>query len=385
MNFLIWLKNKKNIIISCIITGLVSALLTFAFMVYNDGISVFFAKQIINRYYVDDVDSKKLNEGIVNGMLHSLDDRFSLYIPSDYGFDRFNSDVTGEFEGIGVTLKYVDSNSQVLEVFDSSPAQESGILVGDIIVSSDDIDLKGKTPSEVSDILRGAKNTKVNLTVLRDGNLITINDIERREINAPSVNYKSFEDGIDYIYISSFDGDTDKELSDKLKDISETSRGLIVDLRDNPGGRLDVVLKSLDLFLDKGKLLIARYKNDNEEVYESTDGTEYDKPVVIIVNSNSASASEIFAQAMKERGRAEVVGVNTYGKGSIQRTFMLPDNAAINLTVGRFYSPDGNVIDKVGVAPDYVAELADELNDTEIREIAFEQDTQLIKAIQLLK
>ena len=385
MNFLIWLKNRKNIIISCVITAVVSVLLTVFVLTCNNSFSVFYTKQIINRYFVDDVDDKELKEGMISGMVHSLGDRFSLYIPTDYGFDRFRSNVTGEFEGIGISLGYIDSNSEVLEVFEGSPAQKSGIFVGDIIVSSDDIDLKGKTPTEVSDILRGPVGSMVNLTVLRDGKLVTINDIEREKINTPSISHKSFENDIDYIRISSFDGDTDKELAAKLSEISGLSSGLIIDLRDNPGGRLDVVLESLDLFLDEGKLLIARYKNDNEEVYESKDGVEYDKSVVVIVNSDSASASEIFASAMKERSRAQVIGVNTYGKGSIQRTFMLPDNAALNLTVGRFYSPEGNIIDKVGVSPDYTIELSDDLKDIEISDIKLEEDTQLKKAIELLK
>lgn len=384
LNLLIWLKKRKNIIISSIVTGLISALLTVFIISYNGGLTAFYVKQIIRNNFVDDVDNKKLNEGIIEGMINTLDDRFSMYIPSNYGFDRFNSNVTGEFVGIGVTLKYVDSNSQVMDVFDGSPAQESGILIGDIIVSSDDIDLKGKTPSEVSDVIRGPKGTNLNLTIKRDEKLITINNIERKNIKSPSIKHKSFEKGIDYISISMFDADTHMELSDKLNDISEVSKGLIIDLRDNPGGRMDVVLKSLDLFLDEGKLLIARYKN-NEQVYKSKDGVEYDKPVIVLVNSNSASASEIFAAAMQERNRAEIVGVNTYGKGSIQRAFALPDNAAINLTIGKFYSPDNDVIDKIGVLPDHIVELPDDLKDAEVGDITFEQDRQLIKAIQLLK
>ncbi len=385
MNFFIWLKNNKNIIIACIITALCSVLLTTFVMSFNKSFSAFYVKQIIKKYYVDEVDNAKLNEGIIDGMVNSLEDDFSLYIPSDYGYDRFDSNVTGEFEGIGITLGYINSNSQVLEVFENSPAYNSGILEGDIIIASDDIDLKGKTPSEVSDILRGPKGSKVNLTLLRDEDVININDIERQAINAPSLKYKPLEDNLDYIYISSFDGDTNKELYDKLLNISDSSNGLIIDLRDNPGGRLDVVLESVDLFLDEGKILITRYKNNDEHIYKSKNGTMYDKPMVVLVNSNSASASEIFAAAMKERNRAQIVGVNTYGKGSIQRTFMLPDNAGVNLTVGRFFSPDDNVIDKVGVSPDFYIELPENMANVQATDVPMEQDLQLLKAIEILK
>ncbi|MBO5453654.1 MAG: PDZ domain-containing protein [Clostridia bacterium] len=383
MKVIDWLKKHKIILLACFITAIVSILLTSVSILFRGNFSVWYARFLIDKFYVDPVSDKDIKEGIVNGMVQSLDDDFSIYIPSSYGYDKYDSSVSGEFEGIGISISYVDGNSQVVEVYENSPAYKKGVLEGDIIIRSDDIDLKGKIPSEVSEVLRGKAGTTVNMTVLRDGKELTINDIRREAINTPSVKSKMIGD-IGYIYVSNFDNDTDIELTEKL-DILKDSQSLIIDLRDNPGGRLDVVLNSLDLFLDEGVVLIAKYKDNEEQIYNSSEGTAYEKPVVVLVNENSASAAEIFAAALKERDRAEIVGVNTYGKGSIQRSFILPDNSGINITVGRFYSPNGNKIDKVGVEPDVVIKLSDEYLYTEVAEVPFEDDLQLNKAIELLQ
>jgi len=384
LRLFVWLLKKKGVLIACAITALITWLLTMYFSTYNQMFTYRYTKGLIERYYVDEINEKDLVEGSINGMFDALGDEHSLYVPSSYGYDKFDSNVTGEFVGIGVSIKNVDGNCVVSEVFENSPAELSGILANDIIIGADEMDLSGKDINEVANAIRGEEGTFVNITVLRNGEVIGCNNIERKAIKAPSIKIKTLNDNIAYIHITSFDGDTDKEISAALKDVKDKN-SLIIDLRDNPGGRLDVVVKSIDLFLDQGAVLITKYKNDKENVIYSEDGVEYDKQVCVLVNENSASASEIFAAALKDRGRAKIVGTRTYGKGSIQRVFPLPGNAGANITIGRFYSPNRNIIDKVGVSPDIEIAIPDEFKDVSILEIPFEKDTQLQKTIEILK
>lgn len=202
-------------------------------------------------------------------------------------------------------------------------------------------------------------------------------------MDSQSVSGKLVSDKIGYVSISSFDSDTAEELLSEVNALGETD-GLIIDLRDNPGGLMNTAVKCVDMFIDGGNIVIARYRED-EEIYTADKDVRFTMPVVVLVNENSASASEIFSAALKENDRAEIVGSTTYGKGSIQQSFMLPGNAGANITVGKFFSPDGNAINKVGVTPDYEVTLPDELKGGFASQLAPEEDTQLQKAIELLK
>ena len=338
-----------------------------------------YLRMLIKQYYVDEVDTKKLNDGANAGMLGVLGDEHTFYIPSDYGYDTLEEEVTGEYVGIGVTISQNNGEVYVVNVFKNSPAEEAGIIGGDVVLKVEGEDVLGKSVDYVSSKVRGKAGTNVKITVKRGEKELDVT-AERRHVNAQSVMGKMATDNIGYISVSSFDIDTDKEMMSEIDALGDID-GLIIDLRDNPGGIMHVAINSIDMFLDDGKILIARYKN-HTETYDADEDVRYTMPVTILVNENSASASEIFSAALKENGRAKVVGVNTYGKGTIQQTFSLPSNAGANITVGRFYSPLDNEINKVGVAPDFEVTLPDELKGTATSLIPTDEDVQLKKAIE---
>ena len=342
-----------------------------------------YVRGIIERYYVDNVEKDIVLDGAKSGMVAALEDKHSYFITSEYGFDVFQSNATGEYAGIGVTITMENENSEyvlVMKASEDSPAYKSGIRTGDYIIKADGVDLKGKNTSEVSSVIKGKPGTDVKITVLRglDEKEFTVT---RAKISAESVESKILNGNIGYVKLDQFDSDTDKELDKHISNLGDI-KGLVVDLRQNPGGIMNVAISVLDKFLDKGNIIVTAKYKDSETVYKAENKKSYEMPLVVIVDSNSASASEIFASAIKENDRGIIVGTKTYGKGSIQRTFPLPNNEGINLTVGRFYSPDGNTINEVGVEPDVLVELDEELKNTLISELELYQDKQLTEALK---
>lgn len=342
-----------------------------------------YVRGIIERYYVDDVEKDVVLDGAKAGMVAALDDKHSYFITSEYGFDVFQSNATGEYAGIGVTITMENENSEyvlVMKASENSPAYKSGIRTGDYIIKADGVDLKGKNTSEVSSVIKGKPGTDVKITVLRDS-VEKEFTVTRAKISAESVESKILNGNIGYVKLDQFDSDTDKELDKHISNLGDI-KGLVVDLRQNPGGIMNVAISVLDKFLDKGNIIVTAKYKDSETVYKAENKKSYEMPLVVIVDSNSASASEIFASAIKENDRGIIVGTKTYGKGSIQRTFPLPNNEGINLTVGRFYSPDGNTINEVGVEPDVLVELDEEFKNTLIYELELYQDKQLTEALK---
>lgn len=361
---------------------LTTAAVTVLGMTFGGANDVSYLRGLIRKYYVDDVEKSVLTDGEKAGMLAALGDSHTYYIPPEYGYDFFEDEVMGEFSGIGVTInKPKDSDYvTVSEVMPDLPAYNAGIKNGDAIIKVDGEDTKGKSVNDVALLVRGKIGTSVNITVERDAEELEFS-VKREKISAESVHSKVLDGNIGYVYISQFDNDTDAELKEAVSKLPDV-KGLVIDLRDNPGGIMQVAISSLDLFLDKGDVIVTAKYKDSEKTYKSDHKKTFDMPVTVLVNENSASASEIFSAAIKENGRGKIVGTTTYGKGSIQKTFMLGDNSGANITIGRFYSPKNNKIDKVGVKPDVEVELPDELKDTAISSLEFEKDTQLKEAVK---
>ncbi len=347
-----------------------------------NNFSLDYAKKIILENYYGGVDKKALEEGALDGMVASLGDEHSTYIGSEFGYDTFAREINGEFSGIGVSILATEENrSSIVSVFSGTPAEKAGLKNGDVFLEVNGKGVEFAGVQAIADAVMGEIGTSVNIKVERDGTPLSF-DIVREKIYVPTINKKTFEN-FGYIQVTSFDQRTDEDFKTALDELKDKD-GLIIDLRNNTGGLLDTTVNMLDMLINEGTLIQTRY-NDGEINYTAKGTQVYDKPVVVLVNELSASASEFFSAAIKENNRGEVVGVNTYGKGSIQTTFRLPDNRGIHLTIGRFYSPEGNEINGVGVAPTYEVENPEEYQWMDVDIIPFEEDLQLKKALDVIK
>jgi len=383
------LNPRIKTIIKYVICAAVASLITFIITLSSFGGSEFLLRYIIKNFYVGEYSDKTIDEGAKAGIVASLQDEHSIYIDSEYGFDHFENMISGEYSGIGAVITQQNKKAVITQVYPDSPAHKAGILPGDIITESAGVPSSGSTLTEVSHRLQGKAGTTVSLKIDRNGEILEF-ELTREPISVEAVTYEALDDGIGYVRIAEFDINTDQELVSALENLKD-SKKLIIDLRDNPGGFMDVAINTIDLFINEGNIVTAKYKSD-ETKYDATDKNEtslsdeflLNTPMCIIVNQNSASASEIFSAALKDHNRATIVGENTFGKGSIQTTFPLKDNSGVKLTIGHFYSPNGTKIDKAGVKPDVEAKLSEEFETVFVDEIPREKDTQLIAAVDVL-
>lgn len=338
----------------------------------------------IAAYYLEDVDYTALEDGIYKGMLSGLGDPYSeYYTVSEY--KQIMESTSGEYCGIGATLSQSkeDGSCTVVNTFDGSPAAEGGILAGDIIYKVEDMEVAGMDLSQIVSYIKGEEGTKVKLTILRDGRERAVT-LERRTIEISTVAYEMKEGQIGYIQLSEFDDVSTEQFKAALEDLeSRGMKGLVVDLRNNPGGLLNVVVEILDMFLPEGTVVYTEDKYGQRQNYASSADVMTEAPVAVLVNEYSASASEIFAGAMKDYGRGTLVGTTTYGKGIVQRIMDLQDGSAIKLTVAAYYTPKGNNIHGKGVKPDVEVELTEE--NTAPDENGQTHDIQLEKALEVLK
>lgn len=340
---------------------------------------------LINKNYVDEnPDKQKMLEGAINGMLKALDPHSAYHNPEQY--KKLTEEMSGEFEGIGARLEMAGKSIIVIGVFDGSSAQKAGLKAGDIIVKVKDSEGEIKTSGESLEIvvkkIRGKKETKVVLTVVRKGAPKPIQiEMTRNTVAIVSAEAEKIGD-IGYVKLNVFG---DKSLSEtktaleKMK--KQGAQKLIIDLRGNGGGRLDMALDIASLFLPKNKTIVSIKERVKTITYLSDGGGFTDTPLVILTNAYSASASEILAAAIKENGRGKIVGTTTYGKGSVQSVISLSNGGALRLTIAKFYSPNGNEIHGKGVAPDVEVEIKDEEN---FKIGDAEKDPQLRKAMEIL-
>lgn len=352
-------KEQKNTIFKSVLKYAVVILTTAFVTLWIAGISFeeLYVNFLIRSYYDGEYKKEDVIEGKLTGHVSGLKDKHSYYIPKKLGYELFNEDVTQVYGGIGVEIRVTDTEFLVSKVFEDGPADRSGIKEGDIIVRVGETQVSEMTLEDLTANIRGKVGTVVNVGIKRGEQGLAF-DVKRETINAPTVTATMKGNNIAHIEISQFDADTDAELALALKNLDGAEK-LIIDLRNNPGGLLNVVIKTMDMFLEEDKtMVVAKYKKD-EQKYISTEGEKNSMPMVVLINGNSASSSEIFSACMKDNKRAYIIGEKSYGKGSIQRTFILPENTGMNLTIGHFYSPLGNKIDGVGVAPDLSVEQSE--------------------------
>lgn len=344
-----------------------------------EGLSQF-AKvlDLVERNYVNDVDSGKLTLNAIKGMLNSLDP-YSVYLSAE-NFKQVEIGTSGEFGGVGVEITVKNGYLTVITPIEGGPAEKAGIQPGDIILSIDGTDARDFTTNEAAELMRGPKGSKVELLVKSEDEKEPKEiEVKRDTIKLKSVSSRLVDNNYGYIKLSQFSKNSREELVDSLKKL-ETEKGsklegLILDLRNNPGGLLDQAVELSDLFLDEGLIVSVRGRFDNtSKEYHADKGNKlYDLPMVVIVNRGSASASEVLAGALKDNKRAKVVGIKTFGKGSVQSIIELGDGTGLKLTTAKFYTASGKTISEVGILPDYNVENSKS------------RDDQLDKAIDVLK
>ena len=341
-------------------------------------------KIAVEKYYLGEYDEKAMNEYAAKGYIAGLGDAYSEYITAEE-YEEFSQEVYGSFVGIGIYFgKDVNNKMVIVEPIGNSPAEKAGLLSGDYITKVDDyVVTEESTTTEVSDKIKGVEGTKVKIEILRGEQTLTF-EILRENVKLHYIETEVLENNIGYISISSFDDGTADEFKTKLQDLlAKNVKSLIIDLRNNGGGIVQEATQIADYLLDKDKtIIITKDKAGNEEITKTKQDKLTDLPLVVITNSQTASASEILVSALKDNNRAKTVGIKTYGKGVIQNVYRLSDGSALKLTTEEYYTPLGNKINGLGINPTEVVELPDGVN---IYSVPREKDTQLDKAIELLK
>jgi carboxyl-terminal processing protease len=314
----------------------------------------------LDAHYVEPIDAQKLVEGAINGMLEALDDPYTAYMNKEES-ESFFEQINSEFEGIGAEVREVDGQTMIVVPIKGSPAEKAGLKPNDIILKANDVDLTGMSIQESVKYLRGPKGTEVTLLVRRPGLAEPFEvKIVRDQIPLKTVFIESVEDGTAVIRISRFSQTTVGEFEQALRETQDRgAEGIVIDLRQNPGGLLNVVFEICEKFVPKGKLVVqVKYRDGTVQEYRSQQDP-LDLPVVLLVDQGSASASEIMAGALKESAGVPLVGVTTYGKGTVQTTVPYRDGTSLKFTTAQWLTPLGNQIHKKGVAPDYEVRLPD--------------------------
>lgn len=317
-----------------------------------------------SKFYFDNVDDEEAANAIYKAYLASYGDKYTVYYTAEE-YQALLESTTGTFYGIGATCqKNEDGTIQIVSVIEDSPAEAAGLLAGDKITAVDGQSVLELDLSSAVSLIKGEKGTDVVLSIIRDGNNLEIT-ATRDEINVKTVEYEMMEDNIGYIAISQFDEVTTDQFIDAIEDLqSQGMVGLVIDIRDNPGGVLSTVVDMLEYILPDGLIVYTEDVDGNRTNYSGNDNNELTIPVAVLVNGNSASASEIFAGAVQDYELGAIIGTQTYGKGIVQTIQPLTDGSAIKYTIAKYFTPKGQDIHGVGVTPDIQVELDTE-SDTD--------------------
>lgn len=339
---------------------------------------------IADANFYEEIDVEAMLEGAAAGLLSGLGDPYTFYYtPEDYA--KLWEDDEGEYAGVGIQIgaSYLTGICTITRVFDNGPAREAGVLKGDILYRvGDDLYVDAYNLQDAVDIMRGTPGTDVDVTFLRNGEELTFT-LTRANITVNRVESGMLSDQVGYIYLYEFAGDCAAMFAEKLDElVAQGAQGLIIDLRDNPGGWVDDAQSIADLFLDAGVVCYLEYKDGTRQYYRTKDGKQ-ELPLVILINENSASSSEILTGCLKDRAGATVVGVQSYGKGIVQSVIPLENGAGFQMTIAQYYTPNGNAVHKIGITPD--VEMA--LPEGDIGMYAFGDlsDVQLAKALEVME
>lgn len=338
----------------------------------------------IDLYYNDDYDEEDIRNAIYAGTLEGLGDPYSVYYTADE-YKDMQINTSGNYYGIGAALSQDAKTKEVTisKVYEGTPAEEAGLKDGDQIIKVNDTESTSKELSALVQEIRGEEGTTVHLQVYRASNNKTFEiDVERKNVELPSITSKMLDGGIGYIQISEFQSKTDEQFKSALADLKKQGmKSLIVDVRNNPGGLINAASNILDQILPEGTVVYTEDKYGKREDYTS-DSNCLDCPIAVLVNENSASASEIFAGAIKDYNYGTLIGTKTFGKGIVQTVFPLEDGDAVKITTAKYYTPKGNYIHGVGIEPDI--ELTYKYSGPEDEAYDMKYDNQVQKAIEVL-
>lgn len=342
-------------------------------------------RKIIDKYYLGDVDEEKIKEGAIKGYIEGLGDKYSEYISKE-DMDDYMADTTGNFVGIGIYMVQDTKSNKimVLSPIKGGPAEKAGIQPGDYIISVDDVDYAGDQMSVAANKIKGEAGTTVKIKILRDSETKEY-ELKREKITVNPVEGKVLDNNIGYLEFSSFDDGTAEEFKNKYEELQKQGiTSLIIDLRNNGGGIVKEALEIADYILNKDDVILYEVdKNDKETVEKSTNDPIINMPIVVLTNGNTASSSEILAGALKDHGKATIVGEKTYGKGVIQQLLTLPDGSGLKITSEEYLTPNKTKINGIGIEPDEQISLPDTVKN--VLNVEEKDDTQLQKAIETLK
>lgn len=394
-------KSQKiyRVIMLIVITALVSSLLTAVVVTERitskssvekiaegDGTTgiettLAYIRTLLQEKYIGELDDEQMLETAIKGYVAGIGDEYTVYYTKDEMDDQYDA-AMGNYVGIGIYMivNYEEGTIEVVSVMKNSPALEVGMQAGDMITKVNGKELTPDNVGELSDEIKGEEGTTVNLEIMRGEETLEL-DVERRRIEVSHIESEMLDNNIAYIQVLDFDGGTAKEFKENYETLKKQgATSLIIDIRGNGGGVVDEAIDMLEMICDKDStLLIETDKNGNEEVIKAEENPIIDIPVVVLVNGSSASASEIFAGALKDNNKATIIGTTTYGKGVIQTLIRLADGSGIKITTEEYCTPNRNKINKVGIEPNITVELPED-----IKEITKENDTQLQRAIEEL-
>lgn len=357
---------KKSLAVLIFIVFIVSSLITISsfyfllgFHKYKiaDLVRLFGSMRLVETYYVKDVDTTKMVDGAIKGMVSSLDDPHSIYLDQKL-YKELIEQTEGSFGGIGVVMQYDKDKKivSVISVLQDTPGESAGIKPGDQILAVDGKSTDDFSFDQIAAHIRGPVDTAVTLTIKNADGQKDV-QITRAMIKTPTVNHKMLDNGIGYIRIGMFSDNTGKEFTDAYQDLqNQAMKGLVLDLRANPGGLLTSCVEIAKQLVPKGNIVSIVNHDGKKEVYTS-ELTENKYPIVVLIDENSASASEILAGALQDTQAATLVGVKSYGKGSVQQVIPLGEGTALKLTIAKYYTPNDRLIDGIGIEPDIAVKL----------------------------
>ena len=368
--------SKKKIALLVLVTAVFSSFLTIMGLMKLFGLSgdkttdllrFFGVKHMIEKRYVTDVDSSSLMDGAIDGMVKSLGDPHSIYMKTAL-YKSLKEHTAGAFGGIGVTMGFKDDKVTIMSVLEGTPGEKVGLRVGDEIMSVDGTPVAEFQPEEVAMHIRGEAGTEVKLMIHREGAADSEYTIERDMIKVRSAKGKLLDDTqMGYIRIASFGENTAEEFREEYSKLEEEGmQGLIIDLRQNPGGLITSCVDVAKMLVPKGNIVSVVQRDGSREEYDS-DLETVKYPLVVLIDGNSASASEILAGALQDKEAATIVGMKSYGKGSVQVVVPLFHEDGLKLTIAKYYTPSGKCIDGVGIEPDVTVNLTEE--DTEDKQL----------------